>query len=334
MKTLALVGCGHIHTPNFVQRMAARQDIKVAKVWDHNADRAKVTADKLGAAVAEFPKDIWNDAAIDAVVICSETNRHEELVLQAVAAKKHLYVEKPLGYSAADAWKMAHAIEKEGLIFQTGYFMRGQSIHMFLKQQVANGAFGKISRIRHVNCHSGSLGGWFDKEWRWMADPAIAGCGAFGDLGTHSLDILLWLIDQVPEAATASIKTVTNRYPGCDETGEGIISFPDGTIATVAAGWVDIDQPVQLEISGTEGFAAVINGQLFFTSKHVAGADGKKPWTELPAQLPHAFELFLDAVNGKKVPLVSAKEAALRSAVMEAMYKGAKSGVWVKPEVL
>ena len=45
-------------------------------------------------------------------------------------------------------------------------------------------------------------------------------------------------------------------------------------------------------------------------------------------------ELFLNAVNGKKVPLVSAKEAALRSAVMEAMYKGAKSGVWVKPEVL
>ena len=219
MKTLALVGCGHIHTPNFVQRMAARQDIKVAKVWDHNADRAKVTADKLGAAVAEFPKDIWNDAAIDAVVICSETNRHEELVLQAVAAKKHLYVEKPLGYSAADAWKMAHAIEKEGLIFQTGYFMRGQSIHMFLKKQVEAGAFGKITRIRHINCHSGSLGGWFDKEWRWMADPAIAGCGAFGDLGTHSLDILLWLINQVPEAATASIKTVTNRYPGCDETG-------------------------------------------------------------------------------------------------------------------
>jgi predicted dehydrogenase len=49
---------------------------------------------------------------------------------------------------------------------------------------------GKITRARGSNCHSGSLGGWFDKEYRWMADPKIAGVGAFGDLGTHKLDIL------------------------------------------------------------------------------------------------------------------------------------------------
>ncbi len=333
MKKLALVGCGHIHTPNFVNKMAARKDLKVVKVWDHNEDRAKATAEKLGGQSVDCHCRIWEDPSIDAVVICSETNKHEDLVLRAVNAKKHMYVEKPLGFASSDAWKMANAIEDANLLFQTGYFMRGQPIHILLKKLVKDGAFGKITRLRHSNCHSGSLGGWFDTEWRWMANPTIAGCGGFGDLGTHSLDIILWLLDQVPTAVTASIQEVTGRYPGCDETGEGLLQFPDGTIATLAAGWVDVQNPVQLIISGTEGHAHVNNGQLFITSKNIPGADGKSPWTDLPEIEPHAFDLFLDAVAGKKVKLVSPREAALRSAVMEALYQGAKAHAWKAPKL-
>jgi hypothetical protein len=90
---------------------------------------------------------------------------------------------------------------------------------------------------------------------------------------------------------------------------------------------------VQYLISGTEGHAAVINGELFFQSKRIDGADGKRPWTDLPQAWPHAFELFCDAVGGKQdVPLVSAYEAAYRSAVMEAMYEGARAKTWVAPK--
>jgi predicted dehydrogenase len=94
---------------------------------------------------------------------------------------------------------------------------------------------------------------------------------------------------------------------------------------------VDVANPVTFLVSGTEGHAHISNGQLFFTSKHVEGADGKSPWTALPEAQPHAFDLFLDAVNGKKTALVSASEAALRSAVMEAMYASAKDQRWHKP---
>jgi hypothetical protein len=73
----------------------------------------------------------------------------------------------------------------------------------------------------------------------------------------------------------------------------------------------------------------VINNELFFKCKKIEGADGKKPWTDLPAQLPHAFELYLDALVGKDVSLIGARETAYRGAVMEAMYEGAKTGKWV-----
>jgi len=100
-------------------------------------------------------------------------------------------------------------------------------------------------------------------------------------------------------------------------------------VGSLAAGWVDIAHPVRLLISGTEGHAYLANGKLFFQSSHVLGADGQQPWEDLPPAWPHAFELFLDALNGHDVPLVTAREAALRSEVMEALYRGAHTQSWV-----
>jgi predicted dehydrogenase len=339
MPEIALVGCAHIHTPGFVKKLQERQEMRVKLVHDPEPERAQFYASELGAQVAEDEQQVWSDRDIVAVAICSQTNRHELLVRAAAKAKKHMFVEKPLGMAARDAYAMARAVRKAGVHFQTGYFLRGNPIHQFLREQIARGSFGRITRVRGSNCHGGSLGGWFDEkpqdrahDWRWMADPAVAGVGAFGDLGTHSLDILIWLMGEV-EAVTAQLDPVTARYGDCDETGESLIRFRNGAIGTLAAGWVDVAHPVGLLISGTEGHAAIMNGKLYFTSKHVDGADGKEPWTDLPPAWPHAFDLFLDAVGGRgDVPLVDVEEAAYRSSVMEAMYEAARKQKWVKPK--
>src|SRR5579862_7824497 len=95
---VALVGCAHIHTPDFANRLKKRSDVHVKYVWDHNAERAKKYSTELGAPVAENLDQIWNDPKIVAVVICTETDRHPDLVLAADKAKKHIYAEKPLGF--------------------------------------------------------------------------------------------------------------------------------------------------------------------------------------------------------------------------------------------
>ncbi|MBZ0295101.1 MAG: Gfo/Idh/MocA family oxidoreductase, partial [Anaerolineae bacterium] len=317
MVQTALVGCGHIHTPGFVKRINERSDVKAKYVWDHDRDRAEKYAADLNAQVVADLSTIWNDDEISSVMICSETDRHQTLVPPAAEAKKHMFVEKPLGIAAKDAYAMAKVIEDAGVLFQTGYFMRGNPFHRFIKTHIEQGSFGKITRVRHSNCHAGSLNGWFDTDWRWMADLNQAGVGGFGDLGTHSLDILLWWLGDV-EQVTAQIEVVTGRYGDCDETGEGLMRFANGVIGTLAAGWVDVANPVTLVVSGTEGHAHVDSGKLYVKSSHIDGADGSGPWTDLPELQPHAFELFFDAVVGKDVSLVTPHEAALRSAVMEA----------------
>jgi predicted dehydrogenase len=328
--TVAFVGVAHIHTPGYLNLVKNHSGTQIKYVWDHDPDRAAKRASEVGASVPADLNAIWSDPEITAVIILSETNRHHELVLAAAKAGKAVYAEKPMGINAQESLEMADAIEKAGIIFTTGYFMRTDPKHLFLKGEIEKGHFGVITRVRGSNCHNGSLGGWFDTEWRWMADPKIAGVGAFGDLGTHKLDILMWLFGGV-ESVTADIRPVTHRYGDCDETGEAMISFKSGVIGTLAAGWVDIDDPVKLLISGTRGHAVVFNDQLYYHSEDVSGSDSNQVWRDLPPATPEPMIQFLDAVGGAKgEPLVTPSEAAERVVVMSAMYKAARKREWVK----
>ena len=333
MIKVALVGAAHIHTPGFIKRLKERSsDVTVTCVWDHDDERAKRRAAELNVPAIRNVNKIWTDPEIQAVVICSETDRHKKLVLSGAGAKKHMFVEKPLGMGSADSYAMASAIEQMGLIFQTGYMMRTRPIQLFIKDQIEKGNFGKITRVRYSVCHQGALAGWFDTEWRWMANPTESGVGGFGDLGTHGLDILLWWMGEI-ESATGQILTAINKYPECDEFGEGMLKFKNGAIGTLAGSWVDVANPIEFQVAGTEGHAYVQNGQLFFQSTKVEGADGKSPWTQLPAALNSPLDNFLDAVSGKTdLPLVKPREAAYVCSVTEAIYQGAKMGRWVVPK--
>ena len=350
MTTLAFVGCAHIHTPRFVGMLKARPDVAdgsttIKYIWDPSADRANHTAQTLGQGKAiRSVSKIWNDPEIDGVIISSQTNEHAKLVKAAVKAGKHMFVEKPLGMTGKDSAAMAKLVSEAGLKFQTGYFNRGIAIHRFLKQEIDAGRFGTITHVDAYNNHSGVMVDKFavkpDEpalDWRWMADPKRAGGGAFGDLGTHMLDILMWLMGDV-ESVSANIRSVVNKYENdgkyCDETGQALLRFNAGCTGTLTAGWLSVANPVSLEISGTKAHAVVVNNQLLYSNAEVEGADGKTPFAvDASLQLPHAFNLFVDALNGCDVPLVPIQEAADRVAVMEAMYAASNKGKWITPNL-
>ena len=139
-----------------------------------------------------------------------------------------------------------------------------------------------------------------------MADPKIAGVGGFGDLGTHSLDILMWILGDIA-SVNAELKSVTKRYGDVDETGTALIRFKSGVNGTLTAGWVDVANPVTLQIAGTEGHAVIFNDALYFESKKVPGSKSSEPWTELPPAPKAPLHQFVDAVLGAAgQPLVQA----------------------------
>lgn len=328
MLRLAIAGAAHIHMPSYVGALKERPDVRVTAVWDHDPMRAAKRAGELQTRPAADLAEALGNA--DAVLVCAETSRHLELVKAIARAGKPAFVEKPLGPNGSEARQMTEIIEAAGILYQTGFGKRCYPYTQFLREQIRRGAFGTLTRARVSVVHGGALGPKFDTEWRWMADPAQAGGGGFLDLGTHGLDLLIWWLGEV-ENVTASIGGALKRYPGCDEFGEGLLRFKNGVTATLAAGWVDVTDPYDMALWGTEGMAYVTrDDRLFFRSSKVPGADGKQPWTQLPPQAPAPFQQFLDAVNGKPHgAIISAREAAYVDTVMEALYKGAREQTWV-----
>ncbi len=193
MPKLAWVGTGHIHTPGFVNETLKR-GLTCAGVWDHDVDRASMNADKLGGIVKAVSELVADETA-DAYVVCSETVRHLDLVRRLATTGKPIFIEKPIGFSGAQSVAIRDVLEASKCVFQTGYFYRGNGSIRALKKLVDDGFFGTITKVRSSNCHCGALNGWFDNEWRWMADRSQAGVGAFGDLGnprSGPADVDVW----------------------------------------------------------------------------------------------------------------------------------------------
>lgn len=326
--TTAFLGVAHIHTPGFIKRLNERNaEIKVKSVFDIQAERGKQRAGEMpGADFVDNFDAILADPEIGSVVICAETVQHKELVVAAAKAGKHIFCEKPLGLGADDSKIMADAIKKAGVTFQTGFFMRSDPAHQFIKREVAAGNLGKLTRVRYSNCHHAALDGWFDTDWRWLADAKQAGGGAMLDLGAHPLDLIvdtyLPVEGDVVDVA-AKLGNKGGRYgTEIDEFGTALLTFASGATAVIEASWVDPSLRSPVEVFGTEGQIQLIDGNVRYFSKRVPGMDGKTPVADLPAAGTHAFDLFWDKILGKpaNVPLVSVDQAAAGSTIMERIY--------------
>jgi len=323
MLTTAFLGVAHIHTPNFIKRLAEMPDVRVKYVYDHDEERGRKAAAQTNSAFAADVAAILADPEVGSVLICSETTRHLPLVLQSASAGKHMFVEKPIAADADEAERMAEAVTNAGVVFQTGFFMRGSPQAQFMRREVEAGNLGKITRMRHTTCHQGSLAGWFDGDYRWIADSAEAGGGGFADLGAHSLDLLLWIMccSCGPVTNVSScLGSATARYGAIDEYGVGLVAFESGAVGVLEASWVDPKLRSPIEIHGTRGEILVVDGEVRYYSELLEGADGGV-WTDLPPAKPHAFDLFFEALRGNEAALVSIEEAAEEARIMDVLYR-------------
>ena len=317
---LAVLGCAHIHMADVVAAVRAQAGVSVTAVWDDQSRRAAFWAERLGAPTFARPEQAL--AAADAVVVMSETARHEALVRPAAEAGLDLFVEKPLGRSGAEAAIIADAVQHAGVRFHTGYLLREVDGHRRVRQLLAEGALGEVLRVRALFAHPGALAGWFD-EYPWTTDPDAAGFGGFGDEGIHALDLLCWLLDRPVVAGTACIDRVT---PGAriDERGEALVQFEGGIAGSVGGGWTEPCLTSELFVAGTRGRARVVDGELLVE----AGDGERRPSSAPAAQQP--IERFLSVVGGRSnEPLVPVRDAAEHCRILGSLYAAAAEGRWL-----
>jgi predicted dehydrogenase len=141
---------------------------------------------------------------IDAIDITAPSNFHKEIALLAAQHGKHIFCEKPLALTLADAREMLDAARKANVRHQIGFNYRFAPALALAKQLIDEGKLGKIFHVRGVFLQDWIIDPDFPKVWR--LDKKVCGSGSLGDLGAHVIDAARYLAGEF-QTVTGMSKT-------------------------------------------------------------------------------------------------------------------------------
>ncbi len=215
---------GKIHAETLAFRLPEAAPIAVA---DLNRAEAEMVAKRCGIPrIADSAEDIFADPHIDAVLICSSTDTHADLIVKAAEAGKHIFCEKPIDHNLARIdWTLA-AVERAGVKLQVGFNRRFDANFRRVRDAIASGEIGK-PRLLHIVS-------------RDPAPPPIAyvkvSGGMFLDMTIHDFDMARFLVgEEVREIYTAGGVMVDPRIgeAGDLDTALIVLRFEGGAIGTI-----------------------------------------------------------------------------------------------------
>ena len=190
MVRVGIIGTGRIGQVHMRSIATGVPDAKIVAVADpYVSDAAKELAKGFGIEnVYTDYRKILEDERIDAVLICASTNLHAQLSLEAIAAGKHIFCEKPIDQSVEkiEEVKAALAASPKKLIYQVGFNRRYDHNYRAMKEAVAA---GKIGEVQYVRVSSR------DPEPPPAEYAAVSG-GIFMDMMIHDLDMVRYLSGQ------------------------------------------------------------------------------------------------------------------------------------------
>jgi len=227
-------------------------------------------------------REIVEDPRVDVVDITTPNHLHAEMAIAAAQAGKHIYCEKPLATTSADAARIVEAVKNSGVISIVGFNYLKNPAQAFARQLIESGELGEITLFR----------GTFDQDFlanpdvpfSWRLDRALAGTGALGDLGSHTIAFAQFLVGNIVEVCGVEATKVKDRvvptsgsgYAATAQSGaekravenediiEFLIRFDNGAIGTIGTSRIGMGRKLGLgyEIQGTKG-------SLFYTQERM-----------------------------------------------------------------
>lgn len=348
---VAIIGCGGIGTGKHMPSLHKLNQVEMTAFCDIVPERAEKSAEKFGAAgvkMYENYQDLLKDDSIDVVHVCTPNISHAEISVAALDAGKHVMCEKPMAKTGEEGKRMVEAAKRTGKKLTIGY----------------NNRFRPDSQYLHKSCEQGELGEiYFAKAhairrravptWGVFLDEEKQGGGPLIDIGTHALDLTLWMMDNYePKSVMGNVyhklrhkENAANAFGPWDpeefkveDSAFGFITMENGATIILESSWalntLDVDE-AKCSLSGTEAGADMKNGLRFNSEKFsrlhttevelggggVAFFDGD---SESDADLE--ARLWIESIIDDTIPTVKPKEALVVTQILEAIYESAKTG--------
>ena len=189
-----LVGAGEIGR---VRADALRRSpgCRLVAVADVASDRARAAARTSTASVYTDYRQLLDHPDIDAVIVSTPPDIHEEVALAALERGKHVLCEKPLAPTVDACFGLLQTAQRHGLTLATGFNQRYFPAIKFVKHTVQSGEIGDLSFVRAFTGHTGLS----EFQQPWMHEKGAIGGGALMDNGLHLIDLIDDILGEVNE---------------------------------------------------------------------------------------------------------------------------------------
>jgi len=348
----AIIGCGGIangkHMPTLA-RMAERVEIVAfCDIVIERAEKAKADYGTETSKVVEDYKELLNDPTIDVVHVCTPNDSHSEISVAFLNAGKHVMSEKPMAKTAEGARAMLAAAERTGKKLTVGYNNRFRPDSLALKTIVESGELGEIYFAKAHALRRRAV-----PTWGVFLDEEKQGGGPLIDIGTHALDLTLWMMNNYEPKVVlgTSYHKLSQRENAANAWGPwdpkkftvedsafGMITMKNGATVVLESSWaLNIRKAGEAKVTlcGTEGGADMWDGLWINAEKHgkqyvqeielgaggVAFYDGKEE-----RDTDVEFRVWYDAIENDTTPVVTPKQALVVSELLEAIYESSKTG--------
>ncbi len=203
---------------------------------------ARALAERHGAVLLDSAEAVLTQPGIDAVIIATPTGTHAPLALAALAAGKHVFVEKPLARSLAEGEQMIAAAERAGLKLAVGHVVRYFPDYAAARDMVLRGEIGTPGIVRVTRLTGMPRSPWY-------ADMVASG-GVILDVMIHDFDWLRWTFGPVVRVAARGLmhSDATSR-----DAAMAVLRFANDTIGYAEGSWHYRRFQTSFELSGDGG---------------------------------------------------------------------------------
>ena len=281
---------------NLLKKLPGNEMVAVCDVYEPRLLQAAEIAGTTAVKVVDYRK-ILDDRQIDAVVIGSPDHWHKTMTLDAVAAGKDVYVEKPVSHSIAEGAEMVRVIEASKQIVQTGTQQRSWDHWMLGKQIIDSGRLGQITFV-HTYWYQHAIAGKYapvsleQLDWKRWLGPAPDqpfkperffqwrhfwdyGGGGITDLMTHWIDVVHWYMDvEAPLSAVTTGRSYNLKLWETPDTVNTTLEFPKNFMAAYLGTYVSRVDDGGLEFRGDRGTLKIDRARLAFYRDDAAWAPG------------------------------------------------------------
>lgn len=321
---IGVVGAGGAAQVVHLPILARLRDAEIVGVADPDEEKARTIADRFDAEAAPALEELPRFTELDAVVVCTPNDSHEDVVRTALAAGLHVLCERPLNTGSDAAAGLIEAAREAGRHLMVAMNHRYRLDLRHMRKFVRSGELGDPFFLRSS---------WLNQRERrprrgWRYDPDRAGGGVMMDLGVSAIDAALWLLDFPPvERVTAHF----HRGEGVEESAAALIRLEDGVTVSVEVSWELMAEGSQhgLFALGSRGSARTPPLELL-KEMETGPADVTPPLEAEEGNLYTAsyrreWESFLRLVRGDEGPEDPGDQVELMR-VVEACYRSAREG--------